>query len=422
MVEIRKPILPFEAIAKIIERVPSGRVERIPLSNANQRFLAQDIVADHPIPSFDRSSFDGYAIRSFDTNHASSEQAVRLRVIESIAAGEVAHKKVDENEAIRIMTGAQMPEGANAVIGLEFVRGNVVDGVSYIEFNQPVEVGSNVVYTGEDTQAGTILAKKGRRITAGEMAMLATFGYDYVKVFQRPTVGIFVTGTELLPVDAPLTPGKIRNSNSYMLLAQIESLGACPKYYGILADDFDLCFESVQKALMEVDFLITTGGASVGDFDFVQDIVQKLEAEILFNKVAMRPGSVTTVAKKDEKWIFGLSGNPSACYVGFEMFARPVLKAALGSKHLQLPISKAVLTHDIPMANSFTRYVRAKVELRGGQVEVRTIGVDKSGMASTLIEANALLVIPSGPKGAIKGDLLEVIWLERSLEGYTLLT
>jgi molybdopterin molybdotransferase len=419
MVEKRTPIQVKDAIDKIMVKVKQGETENVALSLADGRYLAEEIIADHPIPFFDRSSFDGFAIRSADTVEASFKQPVELKVIESIGAGEVAQQEVNPREAIRIMTGAQIPQGVDAVIALELTQELDRNGEKLIQLNRPVERGENISERGEDTAQGTILAKKGRRISAGEMSMLATFGYHQVKVYKQPVVGIFVTGTELLPVEAALVPGKIRNSNSYMLESQVRRLGAIPKYYGILADDFELCLAAVSKALEEVDYLITTGGASVGDFDYVQAIMRDLQAEVLFNKVAMRPGSVTTVATKGEKWIFGLSGNPAACYVGFELFARPVFKTALGSSSPHLPRSKAVLSHDIPKPNPFTRFVRAQVQFQHGQVEVSTVGVDKSGVASALIEANALLVIPRGTREVTKGEKLDVLWLDRYAEGYT---
>lgn len=418
MVEIRKPIKVEEAIERVCQNITCGQTEEVPLREAIGRHLAEELIADHPIPHFDRSAFDGFAIRAEDTLEASFENPLELRIIESIAAGEVARQRVQRNEATRIMTGARLPEGATAILALEL--GEVVerDGAKWVRFNRAIPEGMHISKMGEDVTAGTVLAPKGRRISAGEMAMLATFGYADVEVYRQPVVGIFVTGTELLPVDAPIEDGKIRNSNSYMLEAQIKAAGAIPRYYGILPDHFEQCYSAVSTALQEVDYLITTGGASVGDYDFVQDILAKLQAEVLFNKVAMRPGSVTTVATWKNKWIFGLSGNPAACFVGFELFARPVLRAACGAEQIHLPRSKAILEHPIQKTNPFTRFTRARAEIRGSRVYVSSIGVDKSGIASALVEANALMVVPGGVKQIEQGEELEVIWLDRYEEDY----
>ncbi|WP_078428201.1 gephyrin-like molybdotransferase Glp [Alkalihalobacterium alkalinitrilicum] len=417
MIEERKPIDVDEAIHKIVQSAKQGEVETVPLSDAVGRYLAEDIVADHPVPHFDRSSFDGFAIKSEETVNASFENPVYFKVVDRIGAGDTPNRKVNESEAIRIMTGAQMPKGADSVVALEIAIEEIKDGETWIKVNRPIEKNTNVARRGEDIAADAVLAKRGRRISAGEMSILATFGYAQVKVYKQPVIGVFVTGTELLPVDSPLVSGKIRNSNSYMLLGQIKSLGAIPKYLGILPDEYELCYKSVLTALEEVDYLVTTGGASVGDFDFVQDILKELNAKVLFNKVAMRPGSVTTVATWKDKWIFGLSGNPAACYVGFELFARPVLKTALGATKVHLSRSSAIIEHDITMGNPFARFTRAKAEVRGHQVYVSSVGRDKSDIISALIEANVLLYIPARTKKINECEHVTILWLERFEEG-----
>ncbi|WP_035177455.1 molybdopterin molybdotransferase MoeA [Alkalihalobacterium bogoriense] len=414
--EERKPIDVEQAIHKIMERTKQGETEMVSIDEAMGRYLAEDVVADHPVPSFDRSSFDGFAIIAEETTNASFQEPISCKVVGRIGAGDVTDTIVQKGEAIRIMTGAQMPKGANAIVALEIAKEEQKNDETWITVNRPIEKGTNVAFVGEDIQKDVVIVHKGRRIAAGELSILATFGYAKVKVYKRPVIGVFVTGTELLSVDEPLVPGKIRNSNSYMLLGQIVSVGAIPKYYGILPDDYELCYTSVVQALEEVDYLVTTGGASVGDFDFVQDILRELQATVLFNKVAMRPGSVTTVATWKEKWIFGLSGNPAACYVGFELFARPVLKTALGAEMVHLPRSKAILEHDITMGNPFARFTRAKAEIRGSDIFVSSVGRDKSDIISALVEANAFLFIPARTKSISKGEEVTILWLEQGLE------
>jgi molybdopterin molybdotransferase len=185
-----------------------------------------------------------------------------------------------------------------------------------------------------------------------------------------------------------------------------------------LEDDFDRCYEALVQALDEVDYVITTGGAAVGDFDFVQRLLHEVDAEVLFNKVAMRPGSVTTVARLGKKWIFGLSGNPAACYIGFEFFARPVLKAALGAEQWHLPRTKAVVDQDIPSRNPFTRFLRAHLRLDWATFKVRPVGLDKSGVVSALIDANALIVVPAGSEGYQAGEEAEVILLDEPVDTF----
>ncbi|GGK20525.1 molybdopterin molybdenumtransferase [Caldalkalibacillus thermarum] len=408
----RKPVTIEEAIERIVSRSSPGKAITVSLEKADFLHLAEDIVADHHVPMFDRSMYDGFAVKAADTQQAEPDAPKRLRVIESIPAGKEAQGPLQSGTAMRIMTGAAIPPGADAVLMLEDVReGNDKDG-SYIEVTSPVSPGSHISHRGEDITAGMVLAKTGRRIGPGEKAVLATFGYHQVKVYQPPEVAILATGSELLPVDAPLVPGKIRNSNSYMVETQLRRMGAVPKPLGIIKDDFEACYQAVATALEEADFVVTTGGASVGDYDFVQALIERLDAEVLFNKVAMRPGSVTTVAKKGEKWLFGLSGNPAACFVGVELFVRPVLKKAMGAQHIHLPQISATLAVDITTTNPYTRLMRARTELHQGQMVVRPVGLDKSSIISGLLEANSLLMIPGGEQTYHRGEKVNVIWLE----------
>lgn len=404
MIEMRKSIPVEEAVNRVIEKAVVGPSESVPLQDSFGRYLAEDLVADHDVPLFDRSMMDGFAIRSQDTKNV----PVQLTVTESIGAGYVASRPVVEGEAVRIMTGAPIPEGADAVVMLEHVKEK--DGT--IEIHKRLQPDENVAKQGEDMKKGTVLVKVGRKIDSGDIALLATFGYKTVSVYKRPTVGIIATGSELVDVDEPIRPGKIRNSNSYMVEAQLKQIGAIPKYYGILEDDFEKSYQTVLKALEEVDYVITTGGVSVGDYDFIPAILEKLEAELLFNKVEMRPGSVTTVAYKDGKWIFGLSGNPAACYVGLELFIRPLLRTYMGSTDPHLRTIKARLTTDLGRRNEFARFVRAKVTTDGGVCYVTPVGLERSGIVSSLAEANGLLYVPPKTELLQKGELVDVICLQ----------
>lgn len=296
-----------------------GSAEYISINKSNGRFLAEDLKATQDVPHFDRSPYDGFAVRSADTKEASMENPVVFEIVDHIGAGHVTSKNIGPFQAVRIMTGAQMPEECDAVVMLELAKAYEEDGKNFMSIKRTYNPGDNVSFKGEDAKEGDSLVKKGTKINPGIQAILATFGYAEVPVAKKPVIGLFATGTELLEVHEPLQPGKIRNSNAHMITAQIERAGAEVVYYGKLPDEFDTCFNAVKEALNSVAMLITTGGVSVGDFDYLPGIYEKLGAEVLFNKVAMRPGSVTTVAQHEGKLLFGLSGNPSACYVGFEL-------------------------------------------------------------------------------------------------------
>ncbi|HEU5141428.1 MAG TPA: gephyrin-like molybdotransferase Glp [Bacillales bacterium] len=409
MVEIRKPIAVSEAVRRALADVEPLGAEKVALSESDGRVLAEDVRADHDEPPFDRSPYDGFALRAEDT--AGSGPA-ELKVIEEIAAGDVGRKRIGAAEAARIMTGAPIPEGADAVVMMEQVeeakRG---DGEPYILVPDTYRAGDNISRQGEDTAKGTVQVERGTPVTPGVKAVLATFGYAEVEVARRPVVGIFATGTELLDVDEEIVAGKIRNSNAYTLVSQVHQTGAKARYYGILKDDFDLCYEAVRNALEEVDVLVTTGGASVGDYDYLQEIFRKLDADICFNKVAMRPGSVTTVAKWQGKTLFALSGNPAACFVGFELFTRPVLKTMLGAARPYLKKTEAVLGRDFPKANPFTRFTRAKVDFQAGKLHAKPIGLDKSNAVTPLAHANALIVLPGGTEGYERDSIVNVLLL-----------
>ncbi|WP_456275315.1 molybdopterin molybdotransferase MoeA [Bacillus sp. AK128] len=412
MVEHRKPIQVSEAVQRVMKYAKSGEVEAVSIMEAYGRYLAEDLIATHHVPPFDRSPYDGFAIRSVDSQLASLQNAVEFEVIEEIGAGYVASEEVQPFQAVRLMTGAQMPIGCDAVVMLELVRESERNGKKYMSIKRKYHPGDNVSFEGEDTQKGTVLVQKGTKINPGVQALLATFGYGTVQVAKKPKIGVIATGTELLEVNEELQPGKIRNSNAYMICAQIKRSGGIPQYFGVLPDDFEHCFEMIKTSIDKVDFLITTGGVSVGDYDYLPDIYSKLGANVLFNKVAMRPGSVTTVAELEGKLLFGLSGNPSACYVGYELFTRPIVQTLLFNLKPHLLKVQATLDESYPKPNPFTRFVRSRVVYVEDELRVAPSGFDKSNAVSSLASANAFMILPGGTRGYEKGMLVEVLLLE----------
>lgn len=411
MVERRKPIAVTEAVNRVQHYSRQLEAEWVSLEESDNRILAAPVAADHDVPPFDRSPYDGFAIRSEDTIGRNRENPVKLKVVEEIGAGDVAAHRVESGQAIRIMTGAQLPDGADAIIMLELVQETKEHDISYIHIKREVEKGENISRQGEDTKFGTTLVKAGARISPGIKAVLATFGYSKVLVASRPIVGVLATGSELLGVDEPLVPGKIRNSNAYMVMSQVKAAGGIPVDLGKFVDNLELSYKAVKEAIQKVDVLITTGGVSVGDFDFLPEIYRKLGATVLFNKIGMRPGSVTTCAVFEDKLLFGLSGNPSACFVGFELFAGPYIKALMGQTECFLTSTQANLMSDFPKPNPFTRFVRARLDFSQGDLNAVPVGLDKSNVVSSLAEANALIVLPGGTRGFSKGDKVTVLML-----------
>ncbi|WP_176544683.1 molybdopterin molybdotransferase MoeA [Bacillus altitudinis] len=410
MMERRQPIPVEEAVKKVHQFQKHGQVEWVPLKNSLRRYIAEDILADHDVPAFDRSPYDGFALRAEDTKDASSEHPVEFEVIDHIGAGIVSAKTIGPFQAIRIMTGAKIPKGANVVIMLELTKTFEKDGKSMMSLKRPLKKGDNISRQGEETLKGNVMIKKGSKVTPGVTAILATFGYAVVPVVKKPVIGIISTGTELLQVSDAMVDGKIRNSNLSMVYAQVLEAGGEPLDLGGVSDDFDQSYEAVKAALSKVDMLITTGGVSVGDFDFLPAIYEKLGAEVLFNKVAMRPGSVTTVAAlSNGQLLYGLSGNPAACFVGFELFVKPIIyKWCL--KENPFPVfAEAKLTHDFPKANPFTRFVRASLDFAGSQLSVTPTGLDKSSAVTSIAHADCFIVLPGGTRGFSAGDQVSVL-------------
>ncbi|UJM29001.1 molybdopterin molybdotransferase MoeA [Bacillus aerophilus] len=410
MMERRQPIPVEEAVKKVHQFQKHGQVEWVPLKNSLGRWIAEDILADHDVPAFDRSPYDGFALRAEDTKEASSEHPVEFEVIDHIGAGIVSAKTIGPFQAIRIMTGAKIPKGANVVIMLELTKTFEKDGKSLMSLKRPLKKGDNISRQGEETFKGNVMIKKGSKVTPGVTAILATFGYAVVPVVKKPVIGIISTGTELLQVSDAMVDGKIRNSNLSMVYAQVLEAGGEPLDLGGVSDDFDQSYEAVKTALSKVDMLITTGGVSVGDFDFLPAIYEKLGAEVLFNKVAMRPGSVTTVAAlPNGQLLYGLSGNPAACFVGFELFVKPIIyKWCL--KENPFPVfAEAKLTHDFPKANPFTRFVRASLDFAGSQLSVTPTGLDKSSAVTSIAHADCFIVLPGGTRGFSAGDQVSVL-------------
>ncbi|MGE6656873.1 molybdopterin molybdotransferase MoeA [Bacillus altitudinis] len=410
MMERRQPIPVEEAVKKVHQFQKHGQVEWVPLKNSLGRWIAEDILADHDVPAFDRSPYDGFALRAEDTKDASSEHPVEFEVIDHIGAGIVSAKTIGPFQAIRIMTGAKIPKGANVVIMLELTKTFEKDGKSMMSLKRPLKKGDNISRQGEETLKGKVMIKKGSKVTPGVTAILATFGYAVVPVAKKPVIGIISTGTELLQVSDAMVDGKIRNSNLSMVYAQVLEAGGEPLDLGGVSDDFDQSYEAVKAALSKVDMLITTGGVSVGDFDFLPAIYEKLGAEVLFNKVAMRPGSVTTVAAlPNGQLLYGLSGNPAACFVGFELFVKPIIyKWCL--KENSFPVfAEAKLTHDFPKANPFTRFVRASLDFAGSQLSVTPTGLDKSSAVTSIAHADCFIVLPGGTRGFSAGDKVSVL-------------
>lgn len=388
-----------------------GQEELIRLQDSDGRVLASDVIAPHPFPAFARSGMDGYAVRSADLTACDLGEQVWLEVVDQIPCGYVSSISIEQGKASRIMTGAQVPEGADAVVMLEATELRTEDGLTHVGFKRSIETGKNITPLGFELQEGDLILRRGTLIGPGEISVLATFGIHQVGVYRQPVVGIFSTGSELLDITEPLVPGKIRNSNTYMLASQIREAGGVPVIMEAIPDDIELARQKVEEALQVYDIVVTTGGVSVGDYDIMGELVTSGGLDMLFNKVTMRPGSVTTAAVKEGKLLFALSGNPGACYVGFLLFVRPAIRKMLGMEQLFLTEWTAELGADYSKVNNFTRFVRGSLGVSNGKLVVTPASLDESSVMITIKDSDCLIVIPPELRGAVKGQTVQVLVL-----------
>ncbi len=380
-----------EARQQMLETIPVLGTEKRDILDCSDYVLAEQLIASENIPPFDNSAMDGFAVRSEDVKNASNNKPAALSVVETIAAGNAPQKNVTVGQAARIMTGAMMPAGADAVV-MQEVTELKGDKVTILD---SVEKDENVRFTGESVMQGDSVMSAGKVLRPPEVSMLASLNCAEVLVHRKPTVAIVSTGDELTPLGEPLTPGKIRDSNRYGLYAQVQNAGGFPIDMGIAPDDEveteRIFLESVAKA----DALITSGGVSVGEHDVVKNVLMKL-GEMNFWRVAMKPGKPQVYGKIDGKPIFGLPGNPVSSLVVFELFVRPALLKMAGHSDLLRPTFKAVLEADVTNKDGRVNFMRAILTEQDGQYTAKTTGPQGSGILHSLVLANGLITIPSG--------------------------
>src|SRR5665811_1362329 len=309
-----------EALSLILKEAQPLPAEKKAFWEAQGFVLTQDVVAPHNVPPFDNSAMDGFAVRAVDTAGADVDSPRALRVRASVAAGHTTDHRVVEGEAVKIMTGAPMPAGADAVVEVESTK---EEGDS-VFIGKEVRSGENVRMAGEDVTEGSIVLPEGSSIGPAAVGLLASLGHSQVQVHRKPRVAVLATGSELVGVDQDLAPGQIRDSNSYTAAAQCRTLGLDPVRLGVAPDDKESTRRLVGEGL-EYDVLITSGGVSVGEYDFVKDVQDELGVDRRFWRVAMKPGRPLSFGVRDGTLVFGVPGNPVAAMVSFEIFIRPAL-------------------------------------------------------------------------------------------------
>ncbi|WP_166237771.1 gephyrin-like molybdotransferase Glp [Paenibacillus turpanensis] len=418
----RKAVSVEEARRLILQYAAVMDAEQVRLEQSFGRVCAERVAAAEPVPHFRRSGMDGYAVRAEDLAGATPQEPALLRVIESVPCGTVPALAITPGTAAKIMTGAMVPEGADAVVMIEMTElaGHEAQAAAeaggraaaVVAVKKPVPAGANVSAVGSDHPAGELLLAAGARIGAAEAALLASAGRSTVAVYRRPRIGILSTGTELLPIDAPLAPGKIRNSNAYMIAAQVRSAGGEPVIGTAVSDEPAALSESIEQLLESCDAVITTGGVSVGDYDILTDYLHEWSGTLLFTKVMMRPGSPTSAGVHRGKLLFALSGNPGACFAGFELLVRPALQAMLGSAAAEPSPFSAILAADFPKVNAYPRYIRGRSWIEQTAVYVEPMGADQSSRMYPGKGADCFIMIPPGGSGLPKGTVVSAIRIQ----------
>ena len=381
--------------------------QKIALAEASGRILAQDVPAKENVPPFDRSPYDGYAFRAEDTALASADHPVTLKVLEEIPAGAVSHYPVTKGCAVKVLTGAPIPAGADAVTMFErteFTKDTVT-------IFAPSKSGSNIVHTGEDVRIGQVLAEAGTRIDPGLAGTLASQNIPAPLVYRIPRVGIISTGSELLEVGDEMQPGKIYNSNRYTLSTTLAQLGCEPVILGQAVDRTEEICALIQKGLSECDALLLTGGVSVGDYDLTPAAMEMAGVETLFRGVDLKPGMACAYGIKDGKLVCGLSGNPASSITNFWAVAAPALKKLSGRTDCIPSEITVKLVNGFTKKNPGTRVLRGMLDLADGTVRMRVPKEQGNVVLSSTIGCNVMAIVPPGsgplPDGALlKGFLI----------------
>ncbi len=393
-----------DAINNILNSITSIGEEEVSIFDAPGRVIYDNIISDINNPPLDNSAMDGYAIIADNTNGASKDSPVKLNISGEIKAGDNhTGETIVPNNAIRIMTGAPIPEGADAVIQFEDTSedGNTVSIFREVKNNE------NIRLAGEDIKKGSPVLHKGRRLKSADIGLLASLNYSSIKVFKSPQVAIISTGNEIADVGDEIRPGQIRNSNSYTLYSEVKKYNALPRYLGIAKDTPEDTKEKLQFAF-ESDIVITTGGVSMGKYDFVKDVMSDLGIDIVFEWIKMKPGKPFTFGKKGNKLFFGLPGNPVSSMISFIQFVRPAILKMMGAQIIEKPIVNAVLKEDIKKKPDRKNYIRGYFTIENGDLFVTTTGPQGSGILRSMSDANCLIILPIGLDKAKFGDRVSI--------------
>lgn len=382
----------------------------VPIMDSLGLVLAQDVISPRNIPPFDNSAMDGYALLSEDTANVSEEQPASLQVIASVPAGAATDLAVVSGLAIKIMTGAPLPQGANAVVRVEDTKAS---GNHVLVYSSVVRR-ENIRLAGEDVRYGDLALKAGEQITPACVGMLASLGMQTVKVYRRPVVAVIATGDEIAELGEESTENKIINSNAYTIRSLLLTMGAIPVYLGIVKDTKEALKNAFMQAIERADIIISSGGVSAGDYDFVEDVWRAMGAEINFAAVAQRPGKPMIFGNINGKLIFGLPGNPVSTMVAFIVYIHPCILQMMGRKAVIRKKLVATIEEDIAKKAGLTYFVRGILQERQEGLFVKTTGEQGSGILMSMVLGNCLVILPPTEKALKAGSKVEIIPLDDS--------
>lgn len=400
MLTKRNAIPVTEAQNKIQQLKLPHLTDNISIEEASHRILAEDVKAIYPYPHFRRAGMDGYAILASDDHDFPKD----FKVLGEVQAGAVFDGELKPGQTVRIMTGACVPDEAGKVIRIEKTERH---GNSTVTIKD-TERKSNITEIGTDFKKGQVIMSANQEINPGGLAVLRAFGINQVKVYRRPKVAIIATGTELLKPEQKIAKGKIYNSNSLMLKNLVEESGGVIDFETQLVDDKDALISTLKKVIPTHDLVITDGGVSVGDFDYMGELALHSD-QLLFNKVQQRPGSVTTAFIKDQTFVMALSGNPGACYVGFYLYVEPFLRRFVNMPSRSRKVT-GILAAPFNKTNDFNRYVRSTYQIKNGQYMIYPNGINRSGSLANLQTTTCLYIMPGGKKAVQPGNKVQA-WL-----------
>ncbi|MFQ6082700.1 MAG: gephyrin-like molybdotransferase Glp [Candidatus Aminicenantia bacterium] len=374
-----------QAVEMILKNVAPLSYQEIPLSQASSEILFEDIYAEDDLPHFSSSAMDGYALIAEETGSA----PVTLKIIGVVKAGDKPNIKIEKGQAVKIMTGAPLPKGTDAIVMVEKTE----EKNGQVIIKEEVKQGENVRLKGEEIKKGQLALPKGSRLNPSSISFLATLGKTKVKVYRKPKVAVLITGNEVVPPEKKVKLGEVRDANSYGLAAALKEINIVPLMLGIARDNPEELRRMIDKGLREVDVFLITGGVSVGEYDLVKNILSEMKVEQIFWKVAIKPGKPIFFGRKNKKLIFGLPGNPVSVLISFLEFVRPALFKMMGYHNLFLEEKEAVLIDELKKKPGRVNFLRGIIQEKDSSLYVKSSGLQYSHTLSSFAVADCIIIL-----------------------------